>query len=74
MNSYLKQHSPNMQARYLELMLEMNENAMFGNLQKKNEMVNIYLSEVLEWHADLDAQQNWDEKTLTPTRKSYCQL
>ncbi|XP_058777856.1 vacuolar sorting protein 39-like [Vicia villosa] len=66
-NSYLKQHSPNMQARYLELMLAMNENAISGNLQ--NEMVNIYLSEVLEWHADLDAQQNWDEKTFTPTRK-----
>ncbi|KAL5099435.1 hypothetical protein RYX36_003762 [Vicia faba] len=66
-NSYLKQHSPNMQARYLELMLAMNENAISGNLQ--NEMVNIYLSEVLEWYADLDAQQNWDEKTFTPTRK-----
>lgn len=24
---------------------------------------------MLEWHADLDAQQNWDEKTFTPTRK-----
>ncbi|KAK2372893.1 vacuolar sorting protein [Trifolium repens] len=66
-NSYLKQHSPNMQARYLELMLAMNENAISGNLQ--NEMVNIYLSEVLDWHADLNAQQNWDEKTYTPTRK-----
>lgn len=66
-NSYLKQHSPNMQARYLELMLAMNENAISGNLQ--NEMVNIYLSDVLDWHADLNAQQNWDEKTHTPTRK-----
>lgn len=36
-NSYLKQHSPNMQATYLELMLAMNENAISGNLQ--NEMV-----------------------------------
>jgi len=36
-NSYLKQHSPNMQAKYLELMLAMNENAISGNLQ--NEMV-----------------------------------
>lgn len=66
-NSYLKQHSPNMQAKYLELMLAMNENAISGNLQ--NEMVNIYLSDVLDWHADLNAQQNWDEKTYTPTRK-----
>ena len=29
-NSYLKQHSPNMQATYLELMLAMNENAISG--------------------------------------------
>ncbi|CAJ2647565.1 unnamed protein product [Trifolium pratense] len=67
-NSYLKQHSPNMQAWYLELMLAMNENAISGNLQ--NEMVNIYLSEVLDWHADLNAQQNWEQKTFTPTRKN----
>ncbi|KAL5557285.1 hypothetical protein UlMin_039521 [Ulmus minor] len=66
-NSYLKQHAPNMQARYLELMLAMNENGISGNLQ--NEMVHIYLSEVLEWYADLRAQQKWDEKTYSPTRK-----
>ncbi|KAK7294451.1 hypothetical protein RJT34_17340 [Clitoria ternatea] len=66
-NSYLKKHSPNMQARYLEHMLAMNENAISGNLQ--NEMVHIYLSEVLDWHADLTAQQNWDEKVYSPTRK-----
>uniref|UniRef100_A0A3Q7HGT3 CNH domain-containing protein n=1 Tax=Solanum lycopersicum TaxID=4081 RepID=A0A3Q7HGT3_SOLLC len=35
-NSYLKQHAPNMQATYLELMLAMNENSISGNLQ--NEM------------------------------------
>ncbi|XP_057759915.1 vacuolar sorting protein 39 [Arachis stenosperma] len=66
-NSYLKQHSPNMQARYLELMLAMNENAISGNLQ--SEMVNIYLSEVLDWYTDLCAQQKWDEKVYSPTRK-----
>ncbi|KAL2348516.1 hypothetical protein Fmac_002516 [Flemingia macrophylla] len=66
-SSYLKKHSPNMQARYLELMLAMNENAVSGNLQ--NEMVHIYLSEVLDWHADLSAHQNWDEKAYSPTRK-----
>lgn len=38
-NSYLKQHAPNMQARYLELMLAMDENGISGNLQ--NEMVKI---------------------------------
>lgn len=38
-NSYLKQHAPNMQATYLELMLAMNENGISGNLQ--NEMVKI---------------------------------
>ena len=36
-NSYLKQHAPNMQGRYLELMLAMNENRISGKLQ--NEMV-----------------------------------
>ncbi|XP_010263662.1 PREDICTED: vam6/Vps39-like protein [Nelumbo nucifera] len=66
-NSYLKQHAPNMQATYLELMLAMNENGISGNLQ--NEMVQIYLSEVLEWYADLNSQQKWDEKAYFPTRK-----
>ncbi|KAK9948620.1 hypothetical protein M0R45_004187 [Rubus argutus] len=66
-NSYLKQHAPNMQARYLELMLAMDENGISGNLQ--NEMLNIYLSEVLEWHADLSAQQKWEEQTYSSTRK-----
>ncbi|XP_062000980.1 vacuolar sorting protein 39 [Rosa rugosa] len=66
-NSYLKQHAPNMQARYLELMLAMDENGISGNLQ--NEMVNIYLSEVLDWYADLSAQQKWEEQTYSTTRK-----
>ncbi|PKI63662.1 vacuolar sorting protein 39 isoform X2 [Punica granatum] len=66
-NSYLKQHAPNMQATYLELMLAMNENGISGNLQ--NEMVQIYLSEVLEWYAEQSAQKQWDEKVYTPTRK-----
>ncbi|XP_057955176.1 vacuolar sorting protein 39 isoform X2 [Malania oleifera] len=66
-NSYLKQHAPNMQATYLELMLAINEHGISGNLQ--NEMVQIYLSEVLDWQADLTAQQKWDEKAYSPTRK-----
>ncbi|KAL4352879.1 hypothetical protein GQ457_06G039820 [Hibiscus cannabinus] len=66
-NSYLKQHAPNMQGRYLELMLAMNENGISGNLQ--NEMVQIYLSEVLEWYSELSTQQKWDEKECSPTRK-----
>ncbi|KAF5752976.1 vam6/Vps39-like protein [Tripterygium wilfordii] len=66
-NSYLKQHAPSMQGRYLELMLAMNENGISGNLQ--NEMVQIFLSEVLDWHADLTAEQKWDEKAYSPTRK-----
>ncbi|WRX10937.1 Citron homology (CNH) domain - like 1 [Theobroma cacao] len=66
-NSYLKQRAPNMQGRYLELMLVMNENGISGNLQ--NEMVQIYLSEVLEWYTELSAQQIWDENAYLPTRK-----
>ncbi|KAL4378998.1 hypothetical protein GQ457_02G014270 [Hibiscus cannabinus] len=66
-NSYLKQYAPHMQGRYLELMLAMNENGISGNLQ--NEMVQIYLSEVLEWYSELSAQQIWDEKAYSPTRK-----
>ncbi|XP_043712753.1 vacuolar sorting protein 39 [Telopea speciosissima] len=66
-NSYLKQHMPSMQATYLELMFAMNENGIPGNLQ--NEMVQIYLSEVLDWYADLTAQQKWDEQVYPPTRK-----
>ncbi|XP_059639548.1 vacuolar sorting protein 39 isoform X2 [Cornus florida] len=66
-NSYLKQHAPSMQGRYLELMLAMNENGISGNLQ--NEMLQIYLSEVLDWFAELSPQQKWDEKAYSPTRK-----
>ncbi|XP_050227508.1 vacuolar sorting protein 39 [Mercurialis annua] len=66
-NSYLKQNAPNMQGRYLELMLAMNDNGISGNLQ--NEMVQIYLSEVLDWYTDLISQQKWDEKAFSPTRK-----
>ncbi|KAK9129880.1 hypothetical protein Sjap_010367 [Stephania japonica] len=66
-NSYLKQHAPSMQGRYLELMLAMNGNGISGNLQ--NEMVQIYLTEVLEWYADLVSKQNWDEKAYSPSRK-----
>ncbi|KAF5463988.1 hypothetical protein F2P56_014106 [Juglans regia] len=66
-NSYLKQHAPSMQAKYLELMLAMNENGISGNLQ--NEMIQIYLSEVLDWYSDLVAQQKWDEKAYSSTRK-----
>ncbi|KAK4584285.1 hypothetical protein RGQ29_022143 [Quercus rubra] len=66
-NSYLKQHAPSMQAKYLELMLAMNENGISRNLQ--NEMVQIYLSEVLDWYADLSAQEQWDEKAYSSTRK-----
>lgn len=29
----------------------------------------IYLSEVLDWYTDLSAQQAWDEKAYSPTRK-----
>ncbi|XP_042513869.1 vacuolar sorting protein 39-like isoform X1 [Macadamia integrifolia] len=66
-NSYLKQNAPKMQATYLELMLSMNESAVSANLQ--NELVLIYLSEVVDWYMDLIAQQSWDEKAYSPTRK-----
>ncbi|KAL8231097.1 hypothetical protein R6Q57_000875 [Mikania cordata] len=66
-NSYLKQHVPSMQATYLEHMLSINENGISQNLQ--NEMVQIYLSEVLDWYSDLTDRKTWDEKTYTPTRK-----
>ncbi|XP_057542149.1 vacuolar sorting protein 39 [Amaranthus tricolor] len=66
-NSYLKQHAPNMQATYLELMLSMNEDGISGNLQ--NEMLQIYLSEVLDWYRELSSQQQWDETAYSPTRK-----
>ncbi|KAF5791362.1 putative transcription factor WD40-like family [Helianthus annuus] len=66
-NSYLKQHAPSMQATYLEHIISINENGISGNLQ--NEMVQIYLSEVLDMYADLTAQNKWDEKTYTPSRK-----
>lgn len=31
--------------------------------------MHIYLSEVLDWYADLSAQQKWEEQTYSPTRK-----
>ncbi|GJM96404.1 hypothetical protein PR202_ga13235 [Eleusine coracana subsp. coracana] len=46
-NSYLKQHAPNLQSTYLELMLSMSESGINPNLQ--NELVQLYFSEVLDW-------------------------
>ncbi|XP_023760714.1 vacuolar sorting protein 39 [Lactuca sativa] len=66
-NSYLKQHAPTLRATYLEQMLSMNEDGISPHLQ--NEMVQIYLSEVLDWHADLTAQNKWDEKLYIPPRR-----
>ncbi|KAK1319375.1 hypothetical protein QJS10_CPB04g01941 [Acorus calamus] len=66
-NSYLKQHATNMQSTYLELMLAMDENGIPVNLQ--SELVQLYLSEVLDWHAGLMEQQKWEEKLYSPTRK-----
>ncbi|KAF9609842.1 hypothetical protein IFM89_018784 [Coptis chinensis] len=71
-NSYLKQNAPSMQSTYLELMLAMNENGVSGNLQ--NEMVQIYLSEVLDMYADLTSQKKWDEKVYSPTRKKLLSM
>ncbi|MED6150232.1 Vam6/Vps39-like protein [Stylosanthes scabra] len=66
-NAYLKQHAPNMQAIYLEALHETNEDAITGSLQ--DELVNIYLSEVLNWHADLTSEKKWDEKVYSSKRK-----
>ncbi|KAJ8471160.1 hypothetical protein OPV22_025503 [Ensete ventricosum] len=66
-NSYLKQHAPNMQSTYLELMLSMSENGINPKLQ--NELVHLYLSEVIDWLKDLKEQKKWDEKTYSPTRR-----
>ncbi|XP_078171636.1 vacuolar sorting protein 39 isoform X1 [Carex rostrata] len=66
-NSYLKQHAPNLQSTYLELMLSMSETGINPNLQ--NELVQLYLSEVLDWYRVMKEEQKWDEKELSPTRK-----
>ncbi|KAJ4791315.1 Vam6/Vps39-like protein [Rhynchospora pubera] len=66
-NSYLKQYAPNLQSTYLELMLSMSETGINPNLQ--NELVQLYLSEVLDWYNGLKEEQKWDEKELSPTRK-----
>ncbi|KAL0798538.1 hypothetical protein Bca101_053713 [Brassica carinata] len=66
-NSYLKQHAPNMQGRYLELMMAMNETAAVTVWMLLE--VQIYLSEVLDLHAAQSAQQKWDDKDHPPERK-----
>ncbi|KAK3146282.1 hypothetical protein QOZ80_3BG0264000 [Eleusine coracana subsp. coracana] len=66
-NSYLKQHAPNLQSTYLELMLSMSESGINPNLQ--NELVQLYLSEVLDWYKILKEEGKWTEKTYSPTRK-----
>ncbi|KAF7052366.1 hypothetical protein CFC21_060477 [Triticum aestivum] len=65
-NSYLKQHAPNLQSTYLELMLSMSETGINPNLQ--NELVQLYLSEVLDWYKILKDEGNWSDKTYSPTR------
>uniref|UniRef100_A0ACD5YMX6 Uncharacterized protein n=1 Tax=Avena sativa TaxID=4498 RepID=A0ACD5YMX6_AVESA len=72
-NSYLKQHAPNLQSTYLELMLSMSKTGINPNLQ--NELVQLYLSEVLDWYKILKDEGNWTEKTYSPTRnKLICTL
>ncbi|KAF3795150.1 hypothetical protein EJ110_NYTH05758 [Nymphaea thermarum] len=66
-NSYLKQHSPQMQATYLEHMLSMNEHGITANLQ--NELVQFYLSQLLDCYASLSAQKKWNEEEYSPTRQ-----
>ncbi|RLN43265.1 vam6/Vps39-like protein [Panicum miliaceum] len=66
-NSYLKQHAPNLQSTYLELMLSMSETGINPNLQ--NELVQLYLSEVIDWYNILKEEGNWTEKTYSATRK-----
>ncbi|MED6182652.1 Vam6/Vps39-like protein [Stylosanthes scabra] len=66
-NAYLKQHAPSMQAIYLEALHATNEDAITGSLQ--DELVNIHLSEVLNWHADLTSEKKWDEKVYSSKRK-----
>ncbi|KAI3919464.1 hypothetical protein MKW98_030175 [Papaver atlanticum] len=66
-NSYLKQHAPNMQGTYLELLISVNESEISSDL--RNELVQLYLSEVLNWYSDLKTQKKWDEKTYSPIRK-----
>ncbi|CAL4944039.1 unnamed protein product [Urochloa decumbens] len=66
-NSYLKQHAPNLQSTYLELMLSMSESGINPNLQ--NELVQLYLSEVLDWYKILKEEGSWTEKIYSPTRK-----
>jgi len=55
-NSYLKQHAPNMQATYLELMLSMNEDGISGNLQ--NEMVRFLTMHLV--HDVLSFKEQWN--------------
>ncbi|KAJ3672865.1 hypothetical protein LUZ60_006239 [Juncus effusus] len=66
-NSYLKQHAPNLQSTYLELMLAMSETGINPHLQ--NELVQIYLSDVLDRYKELKEEEKWDEKEIFPTRK-----
>lgn len=66
-NSYLKQHAPHLQSRYLELILSMNDSGVSSNLQ--NELVQIYLSEVISWYRELQDEKKWDEKAYPSTRK-----
>ncbi|KAF3795152.1 Vam6/Vps39-like protein [Nymphaea thermarum] len=66
-NSYLKQHSPEMQATYLEHMLSTNEHGITANLQ--NDLVQFYLSQVLDCYVSLSAQKEWNEEEYSPTRR-----
>ncbi|XP_028554318.1 vacuolar sorting protein 39 [Dendrobium catenatum] len=71
-NSYLKKHAPNLQSTYLELMLSMSGNGINTNLQ--SELVQIYLSEVIDWYKDLKEKHNWDEKIYSSTRTKLLSL
>ncbi|KAJ7282158.1 hypothetical protein O6H91_Y358400 [Diphasiastrum complanatum] len=66
-SSHLKEHAPSLQSMYLEQMLKHDAKSLSSELQ--NELVQLYLSQVLEERSELQALGKWEERQYTETRK-----
>jgi hypothetical protein len=65
--SHLKSNAPTLQIPYLEQVMELRPETR--SLELENELVQLYLSKVLEERSELMKEDKWDEKTHSEARQ-----
>ncbi|KAH8942321.1 hypothetical protein BDL97_14G092800 [Sphagnum fallax] len=65
--SHLKENEPHLQMSYLEQVMQ--HHPELNSLDLQNELVQLYLSKVLEERSDLNSQGKWDERQHSEVRQ-----